>query len=171
MNNIGTIVELSEFEKKLSHAIAKVRFESNRKAGVTNAKRGSQSNAQTDLEGVGSELAFCKLFNTYPTNTFTTTPRSSQKGEDIEGDSILKDKLVDVKSTTYQTGELIAAPWKGKNGVDCYALMTGNFPRYVFRGFMTAKKLLDEKKLGDLGRGPIYIAQQNELVEFEQLEW
>jgi hypothetical protein len=157
----NTVVELNAQEQAICRALAKKRYANNRKAGTRNAKRGPQSNEQTDLEGIGAEFAFCKLLNLFP--DFSIEPRSA---DEDEGDCKLRDgRAVDVKATKYATGKLIAVPWK-KNGAELFALMTGTFPKYTFRGFMPADELLRAERLGSLGYGSTYIADQGELVAF-----
>ncbi len=157
----NTEVVLNAQEQAVCRALSKRRHAANRKAGTRNAKRGPQSNDQTDLEGIGAEFAFAKLFNLYP--DFSIQPRKS--GDD-HGDCKLRDgRGVDVKATRYKTGKLIAVPWK-KSGAELFALMTGTFPKYIFRGFMEAGNLLREERLGSLGYGPTYIAEQTELASY-----
>jgi hypothetical protein len=88
-------------------------------------------------------------------------PRSAD-----DGDCKLKDgRGVDVKSTKYKSGRLICVPWK-KGSAPLFALMVGTLPRYTFKGFMPADNLLRAERLGSLGHGPTYIADQAELVPF-----
>ena len=164
---IGQKITLNEVEQKICVALAERRYKSNRASGVPNKKIGNQSNAFTDLEGIAAEMAMCKLFGIYPTQVLDPTPRSSLKGEEVGGDIPIKGHSVDVKATKYDDGRLLAAKWK--DGVDCYALLTGIFPNYTFRGFMEAKELLQKYRLGNLGYGPTYVAHQDELKEFEEL--
>ena len=139
-----------------------------RAAGVHNAKIGGQSNEQTDQEGAGAEIAFCKLFNLYP--DMNVEIKSAKKGTD-KGDAILDGKAIDVKSTTYKTGRLLAAKWKDPNSdIYAYALLTGELPNYTFRGFMKSENLLREEMLRDLGKGEGYVAEQEDLVEWEDVE-
>ena len=159
---IGDTSELNKPEKLIAKYVAKSRFESNRSAGITNSKIGGQSNEETDLEGIGAEMAFCKLFNVYP--DLTIGPRSAKCNQDFF-DCTVNGYTIDVKATKYPSGRLLAAPWKGEgNPPKCYALMVGKFPTYVFKGFMFSKDLLVPARLGNLGHGPTYIASQDELI-------
>jgi hypothetical protein len=154
-------VSLNPQGQAICRALPKKRHANNRKAGTRNAKRGPQSNEQTDLEGIGAEFAFAKLFNSYP--DFSIQPRNA---DEDGGDCKLRDgRAVDLKATQCPTGKLIAVPWK-KAGAKLFALMTGVFPNYVFRGFMEPGELLRAERLGSLGHGPTYIAEQDELVPF-----
>lgn len=155
---INNKVELNKSEQAICESIAKQRYENNRKNNVKDAKVGDQGNWETDLEGFGAEMAFCKLHNIFP--DFTVSIRNSSQDD---GDCVLGDLRVDVKATKYQTGKLLAVPWKN-NGVELYGLMIGTFPKYIFKGFMSAKELIKEERLGSLGYGKTYIAEQRELV-------
>lgn len=161
---IGSVVVLNSAEQDICKDIAKLRYTNNRSNGVKNAKMGNQSDEFTDLEGIASEFAFCKLFNVYP--DLLIECRSSIRGED-NGDVILPTgHRVDVKATKYPSGKLLAVPWK-KPDVDLFALMVGEFPRYIFKGFMKKDDLLCETRLGNLGHGDTYIAKQNELTDLK----
>jgi hypothetical protein len=129
---------------------------------------GEQSVTETDLYGVAAEFAFCKLFNLFP--DFSIEPRSAADGTDVEKDSKLFIWRVDVKGTKYPTGRLLARPMDGnyashaaRSTTDLFALMTGQYPTFTFRGFFTKKDLMQPGRIGDLGHGPTYIASQHEL--------
>ncbi len=161
---IGSIVKLSETEQKICRGIAKLRFNNARNAGVENKKVGNQSNEYTDLNGFAAELAFCRLFNVFPDLTIEIRSASTDKG-----DAVLPcGTTVDVKSTKYESGKLLASPSR-KSGHDLYALMTGEFPTYTFRGFMRTSDLHNEKRIGECGHNKTYIARQDELCEIEDI--
>lgn len=163
---IGTKITLDPTEQIICKAIANGRYQNARKQNIKNSKIGGQSNEQTDLEGLGSEIAFCKLFNVYP--DLTVQVRSSTEGTD-DGDAKIRDgRSVDVKSTKYATGRLLAVKWK-KPKVDLFALMVGEFPTYEFKGFMKSEELLKHERIGNLGRGEGFIAQQHELKVLENI--
>jgi hypothetical protein len=129
MPHRNTEVTLNPQEQAVCLALAKSRYANNRKAGTRNAKRGPHSNKQIDLEGISAEFAFAKLFNIFP--DFSIVPRTADSDS---GDCKLQyGRAVDVKATQYRTGKLISVPWK-KPTVDLFALMTGVFPTYTFRG-------------------------------------
>jgi hypothetical protein len=163
---IGRVVTLTDVEVAIVRGIAKKRYNACRAKGIKNSKVGEQSNEQTDAEGFGAELAFCKLHNIYP--DLEIKPRVT---EDDDGDARLpiEGGLVDVKSTTYTTGRLITAHWKKPDTVDLYALMVGTLPTYTFKGFIRARDLLIPEKLGSLtgGKATAYIAEQGELSDLK----
>jgi hypothetical protein len=160
---INTEVTLSVVEQAIVKGVAKQRFNNNRANGVYNAKIGDQSNYDTDIEGFGAELAFCRLHNLYP--DFSISPRSTNEDQ---GDAILPipNGIVDVKGTKYPTGKLITPTWKSKDAVDVYALMVGEFPNYIFKGFMKSSDLMVSGRIGDMGYGKkSFIASQDELID------
>lgn len=161
---IDKVVTLCEVEQAICRGVARMRYRNNRKQGVVNSKVGNQNNEETDLEGFAAEFAFCKMFNVFP--DFSVSPR---KSEDDCGDATLPcGTRVDVKVTKYPTGRLLAVPWKTGN-VELYALMIGRFPSYTFKGFMKKGELTKQERLGDLGHGSTYIAQQHELRNLSDL--
>ena len=134
---IGSLVELTEAERGICRAIAGARNQLNHEAGVEDKRVGTVFNdEQINLNGFGGEFAFCKLFNLFP--DFTLEPR----GADTDtGDATLPSgHTVDVKTTVYTEGKLMAAPSE-KTNHDVYALMTGGFSSYTFRGFIATKTL------------------------------
>jgi hypothetical protein len=151
------IITLTAAEIRLSIFLAKARYQAARVAGVTDAKRGDQSSEETDLTGIGAEMAFCRAFNVYPDLTIGGAMRGSH-------DAIWAGRTVDVKGSTLGHARLLAVPWKTKTPSDIYALMTGDFPTYTFRGMATATELLDASRLTDLGHGPVYAMPQSELA-------
>lgn len=161
---IDKTITLNKSEQTICETIAMARFNNNRENNITNAKVGDQDNYETDLEGFAAEVAFCKLFNVYP--DFSVETRTSKEDD---GDCIVNSKTVDVKTTKYKSGKLLAVSWKESN-VDLFALMIGEFPTYTFKGFMTSKELLKKHRLGSMGYRETYIAKQHELVELDEIE-
>lgn len=152
------LVELNEAEQRLAKFLAKARYENARSKNIPNKKIGPQSNELTDLEGIAGELAFCKLMNVYPNLQTVVIP---------EDDCLLLNGLrVDVKTTKYKNGRVLAASWKEENTIDVYALMVGEFPSYRFAGMISAKKLLVEERKINLGHGVGYAATQDELEKW-----
>ena len=76
-NMIGKQVSLNTGEQIVAKVIAKLRYEENRKNGVHDKKIGPQNNEETDLGGIGGEIAFCKLLNLMP--DLSIKPRSAKK--------------------------------------------------------------------------------------------
>lgn len=138
----------------LAQHLAQKRYETARKNGVKNSKMGPQSNEETDLEGIGAEIAFCKMHNIYPDTAVGHTPLA---------DAVLRDgSTVDVKATKYKTGHLIVAMWK-KPDIDYYALMIGSFPEYRYAGRVHPEQIMQQSRIKNFGRGLVYAMNQNEL--------
>ncbi len=151
-------VILNDAEQRLSKYLAKKKYEQSRKQGIPNMKIGPQSNEVTDLDGVGAEIAFCKLHNIYPNLEVTSA--------DPAYDCVLSDgRTVDVKQTPRPAGRLLATLKKKKYSdmIDLFALMVGELPNYRFVGAMRAADLLVKNRIMDLGHGPTYAADQGEL--------
>lgn len=159
---IGTVVRLNEDVEAECRALATSRYESNRKHNIRNQKIGKQSNEFTDLQGIGGEFAFCAMIGVDPDTTIY--PRSSLKDK---GDLLLPDgRKVDIKTTHYKDGKLLVVPWKaGSQEMDLYGLMVGTFPEFQFKGVIESKKILLTSKMRDMGYGPTYAAEQNELKD------
>jgi hypothetical protein len=104
--------------------------------------------------GVAGEIAFCKLMNIYP----ETDPTAIRKH-----DCVIDEWLVDVKTTPYANGKLLAHMKKKVTDVDIYVLMSGKWPHYVFCGWAWSKNLIHPSKVRDLGHGKTYMMEQDEL--------
>ena len=152
-----TVIELNEIEQTLSEMIAKKRYETNRKSGVRNNRIGKQSNHLTDLNGVGAEIAFCKYANLYP--DYSLFPRKG--GADCIDRSGNK---IDIKTTVYPNGHLVAVGTTTKGNVNFYVLMIGNMPTYEYKGWCTGNELIIDNNLTDFGYWkPSYALAQNQL--------
>jgi hypothetical protein len=128
-------VVLNVAEQKLARFVAKQRYESARKQGVHDGKMGPQSNEDTDLEGIGAEIAYCKVNNVYP-----DLDVSDRKVFPVEDAVTRQGATVDVKSTKYQNGHLLAVMGKVDKKCDVYALVIGTFPSYRIAGVQTGKR-------------------------------
>jgi len=158
---MSQFVVLSEAEQRLAKFLATRRYQNARSKGLHNAKMGDQSNELTDLEGIASEIAFCKLMNIYPDLDLDHTNSA---------DCFLRDgRAVDVKSTVYNSGRLLSVRWKDASKVDIFVLMVGEFPRYRCAGFMSSAELIQPNRLVNLGHGEGYAATQNELQSIDIL--
>jgi hypothetical protein len=152
---IGTSVELNAAEQKLAQYLAKARNTAS-SAAVTNRRRWKEDDERVNLEGVGAELAFCRLANVYP--DLTTHIRAGG------ADALLHDGLrLDVKATRHENGQLLVLPSKTAGDADLYALMTGTFPAYVFQGWARAEDVRQPENLKNLGYGEAYALPQAKL--------
>jgi hypothetical protein len=148
-------VTLTDSEVALCNHIGRLRSESSRNLGFTDKKIGKQSGFQTDLEGFAGELAVAKTLNLFP---------DLDSDDSYPADLITADgQLIDVKTTHYESGKLIAAKWKRGGGADWYVLVIGTIPRYRIAGAMRSKDLIVPERLTDLGYGQTFAAEQHEL--------
>jgi hypothetical protein len=166
MIKIGDEIELSEKDQKLCKKLAWTRYSTNRYKNVASIKIGNQSSKEVEIQGIGGEFALCRLLRangTHVTPDFTTHIRSS-RGIDKGDITLPNGKTVDVKTTPYEKGRLIAPMTKELN-VDYFALMIGRFPRFRYVGSINAGELLKDYRIGSLGWGDTYIMEQKELKE------
>ena len=126
------LIRLNANEQRLAQQLAKERTTKNRKNGISNSKRGPQSDIVTELDGVGGEIAFAKAFNLYP----------DLKDYPGKHDMVIAGKTVDVKTTRYPFGHLEVSTDKPPGEVDIYALVTGEMPDYAIVGWMCGDALM-----------------------------
>lgn len=153
-------VNLNAAEQQIAKFLAKQRHQENRRNGVENNRIGPQSDWETDLNGIGAELAFAKLLNVYPDMSIGVR----RGGSDCRS---ARGNRIDVKATQYQSGRLLAVKGKRPSDADIYVLMVGRFPTYRWAGWATAQELIREDNITDLGHGPTYALSQSELREPE----
>ena len=144
MAEMNTKVTLDEHEQMIARFIASLRQHENRTNNVKDQATKPNESYRTELNGYGAELAFCKIMNLYPDLTFQVRSH----GYDCLS---VTGTAIDVKTTTYQNGKLLAA-FKNPD-VEVYALMIGEFPTYTFVGWIEADKLINEMNLTDFGYG------------------
>jgi hypothetical protein len=154
-------ISLSEAEQKLALFLAKKRYENARSKNITDNKIGSQSNYETDLEGMAAEIAAARLLNLYPDLQIVNIPTFDLMTN--------KGHTVDVKVTKYPNGKLLAVKGKIKYPCDFYMLMIGQCPNYHCAGFASGEDLLSVDTLSDLGRGTGHALSQDKLMPFT--EW
>ena len=157
MNKIE--IELLKPEQKIAEFIAKTRTKVSRSAGIKNLKFGPQSAEETDLEGAASELAAAKILNVWP----DLDPSKSSVH-----DFTFRGYTIDVKTTKYQTGRLLLPLYKKNKACDYYVLMIGSFPKYKCIGFASKEDLINDDKIGTLGKTKSYMLEQNELKTLEE---
>jgi len=153
-------ITLNEAEQKLCYYIAKRRYQNARSNSIPDHKIGPQSCEETDLEGIGAEVAWCKVNNLYPDTEITEgyTP-----AEDCISHNGLR---IDVKSTKYPNGHLLATLKKKDKRCDLYALVIGAFPTYRIAGYVPAEELFKEENIKNFGHGDGFALAQGDLMEF-----
>ena len=157
MSNTNEWITLNESEQAIAKFIGKSRYQSARTAGVKDQRLDS-SGEMLDLNGFGAELAFCRLFNLYPDLAIGVRSGSS--------DAVThKGTTVDVKTTRYQNGHILATLKKKVEDSDMYVMMIGDFPKYKFAGYIDAKDLLKKDNIKDLGHGKGYAVKISDLTK------
>ena len=153
-------VILNEAEQRLCKFISKKRYENDRNAGAVTTVYGNQTAEQMELNSFGAELAFCKLFNTYPD--------LNVKHFGKEDAILVSGQKVDVKNTRYKDGKLMVKAID-REKCDLYGLMIGTFPTFMFVGFATAEELFKKENLSNEYEHPAYVLPQEKLNKNAQL--
>jgi hypothetical protein len=153
-------ITLNLTERRLAEFIAKCRYETSRKKGIKNLKVSNEKVEITELEGIASELAFCKYMNVYPDLEIKVS----------DWDCVLPNGAkVDIKTTMYSTGKLLAHLNKKGKKIDVFVLALGKFPTYRFAGYALTADLIRDERITDLGYGPTYAMPQSDLRDIEEL--
>jgi hypothetical protein len=155
------IIRLERGEQEVCEYLAKERYNNARSKGVPRGKKGPQSDYETDLEGIASELAAAKLLNVWP---------DMKIGEAPVHDLLVGTHTIDVKTTKYRTGKLIAALDKKNKACDYYMLMLGTFPEYSLGGFCKKEKLLNRDTITNLGWGELHALEQDQLMSLDEFK-
>tara|TARA_R110000803_G_C11800469_1_gene299346 strand:- start:5 stop:511 length:507 start_codon:yes stop_codon:yes gene_type:complete len=148
-----TEIILTATEQIIARHLAERRHHNNRARGVVDRQIGPQSSEATDLNGIGAEMAFARIFNVYP-------DLGDRPGK--EDGITKKGGTYDVKTTKYQNGRLLAVMNKKVEDCEFYVLMIGEFPKYTLTGYASAEELLSGDYIDDLGRGPGHCMKQND---------
>lgn len=153
------VITLQAGEMAVCTVLAEMRNAVARSSSVVNAKMGKQSDYQTDLDGMVAEVAFSKWRNCYP--DLTIGARSGGV------DCVLNGKKIDVKSTRYPNGKLLATLSKAVDEVDIYVLAVVNGNQVTFPGWAHSHELINEQNIVDLGHGRGYALNQSQLRKFD----
>lgn len=160
----GAYVKLNEMEQRLVKTVAKGRRDFNTLRGTKRVKYPDVSDEYLpDIEGFAGEVAFCKIFNIFPDMDIRPVTQ-----EIDDGDCMWNGLRIDVKTTHRPEGKLLCSSNKKLGRVDYYALMTGVFPMYFYRGVISAEELLVNERMTSFLALPAYVADQEELYELNQ---
>jgi hypothetical protein len=161
---------LNESELKLAKRIANERYQNNRDEDVDNQKIGPQSDYVTDLNGMVSEIAVAKALNVFPDLKIET----GAGGTDMR----YKHLTLDIKGTEYDDGKLLAPTWKQhRPHADVFLLVTIDWPDEEYdeppelklRGWEEAEEFFQSKHVINLGYGPTFGIEQENLRPIKEL--
>jgi len=139
-------VNLSENELRVARMVAVERQLYSRKRYED--KKKMEDGFQADVDGMVAEMCFGKLFNYYL--DFSV----GKKKEDFVS---RKGETIDVKSTRYKTGRLLATLDKKEDPCDIYVLMVADDQGGWYRGYVRKEELFRDENIKDLGRGAGYV--------------
>ena len=150
-------IALNDSEQILARLLATLRNGINSVCKVRSQKVSDKGEFEINLHGMGGEIAYAKYMNLCP--DFSVSPRKgghdflSQNGE-----------TVDVKTASKPYHNLVVSPHKAKDPCDFYALMTGEFPKYCYRGEISKEELFIDFNLSEsCGNGWAYVVEQERL--------
>lgn len=153
------VVKLTDAEILMLTVLGGMRSIVARSAGVVDAKMGSQDGMSADVDGLMGEYAFCKWKNIFP--DLVPSPRTGS------ADCVSKGQRIDIKSTRYSTGRLLAT-LKDNPDVDIYVLAIVKDKEVDFVGWATKSELCSEENIKDLGHGKGYCLEQSQLRKFSE---
>jgi hypothetical protein len=165
----GTQITLTEFEQRLAKALAKERNQRSLAATKNQRVDGNRTDLELNIEGVGAEIAYCRMFNCYP--DFSTTPRRGGY------DCIVNGQTVDVKANAHIGNPyLLASQGKTFQDANIYALMIGSWPTYFFGGWLRACDLLKSENITNFGYAnsnpyAVHESKLNPEMEENKIRW
>jgi len=151
---------LNSAEQIVCKSLALMRYEIARAVNRKDQQIGKQPSWQTDEDGIGGEIAASRLLNVYP--NLVLKP-------DAGWDILYQGTKIDVKTTRYINGRLLAKLNSRDEEVDAYLLVTGTFPEYNVIGYASRDSLLSPENIIDLGHGKGYGLSQEQLTPVEEL--
>ncbi len=151
---------LNSAEQIVCKSLALMRYEIARAVNRKDQQIGNQPSWQTDEDGLGGEIAASRLLNVYP--NLVLKP-------DAGWDILYQGTKIDVKTTRYINGRLLAKLNSRDDEVDAYLLVTGTFPEYNVVGYASRDSLLSPENIIDLGHGKGYGLSQEQLTPVEEL--
>ena len=151
---------LNSAEQIVCKSLALMRYEIARAVNRKDQQIGKQPSWQTDEDGIGGEIAASRLLNVYP--NLVLKP-------DAGWDILYQGMKIDVKTTRYINGRLLAKLNSRDEEVDAYLLVTGTFPEYNVVGYASRDSLLSPENIIDLGHGKGYGLSQEQLTPVEEL--
>ena len=165
MESLGqTRIRLTKEEVAICQYLGKARRENNRSNNISDQLVAKENALKKDIDGIGAELAFAKLYNLYP--PMEIRPQAGT------ADFVIMGRTIDIKQSEHENARLIVPPSKieGKGGCDAYVLATGALPYYIFRGFAKKEQLCNQKNLITL-RSLVYaltIKELNPMPKYER---
>lgn len=149
-------ITLNEDEQRCVRFLAQRTFEECRKRGALATVYGLADPIKREVESLGAEFAYCKLFNLWP-------PTVADRPEFFDA-RLRNGDTVDVKHTDRPRGRLLVKVKNRKNLPVYYALMIGKFPTYSFVQHCLASEVLVEERIDRTLNHPAYSVEQGECV-------
>lgn len=123
---------------------------------VKDQQVGEEDTWAIDIDGMVGEYCVAKHMNVCP--DLTVSIRNG--GSDLISP---KGKTVDVKTTRWKNGRLLATLKKAEDPCDIYVLVVVDDCGGEIIGYATKEMLFQDENIEDLGRGPGYVLTQDQL--------
>jgi len=144
-------ITLNNQEIKLGTWVGNCRQKTAEKRNLKNLNKSGYNDHYIHINGALGELAFAKLFATYPHSVL------DEMGSRCIYDVWINDLGgVDVKTTSNLKGSLNVEFHKRDYPADYYALMLGSNNSFYFAGIISKEKLFIEDNLKNVGNGDFY---------------
>jgi len=155
---------LTKSEERLAKFLGTARFKWSRKnkyKATIYGKMGDKG-LKNDIDSMGAELAFCRLFNVYP-------DMDPQRAKPLVDATLPSGLTVDVKQTSYKNGHLAPKAMSRSEPCDIYALVIGTVPHFNYVGWLDYEAVFQKHKLTRVLNGrkliyPVYATPQSELM-------
>lgn len=147
-------IVLTEVEQQLANFISEAKQRLSEKSGFIDKKMDNRSATEIQIQGFGAELAVCKWLGIYP----DLSPEYS------DYDFMWNGKTVDVKSRRPDDAALIIPGHQINKQKDIYILVTGEFPSYDVKSFITKEKVFLDKNKKQIWGKEKFIVEQNEMT-------
>ena len=148
-------IPLSDSELRTLGFIGCLRFQNTMEQGQE-MKQSGAGGLNIVIDGVISEYAVAKYLNVH----FDVNSDYRKFGADLVS---RKGKLIDVKSTRKEGGNLNAVLWSSKKPADIYILTEIYFDYVLIIGYINREDFLIEENITDIGNGQFYSVSQSKL--------
>lgn len=151
---------LSQDEVDIVTNIAKHRNDNSTK-NRTSMKLGDQGDLEANIAGVAGEFVMCKHLNVF-FDVRTDFGLESLPSHDLV---TRKGKTVDVKTTARMYNQFFIRAGK-KQYADVFMFVVGEIPTFDLVGWITKDDAIQDRRLGDYGKGESYVIPINLLKSF-----
>jgi hypothetical protein len=149
------LIELNPTEARVVELVSAERIKHCREIYATSTIYHKAGALENEIKSYGAEVAYCKMFNCYP----TFDPKRFSFFDAVRHDGL----LVDVKETERVGGRVLVKHKERKGDPDLYALFISEYPNYRYAGEISAKEVLQNGNIDWSLHHPAYALSQSRL--------